>query len=238
MKLIEKKDNQIIFKAEIDESLANTIRRYVYQVPVLAIDEIEISKNDSPLYDETIAHRLGLVPLDNEKLGGQKTATLKLSSKKEGFVTSGELTGSIKPVFDKIPITSLNKGQELDLVATAKLGIGSNHSKFSPGLIIYRNVVDIKIDKDCPLEISEICPLKVLSPHGGKIKVDDPLLCDMCNACVEYSKKQGKEYVRIDPTKELLITIESFGQLSCEEMFTKTIEALKKDLAEVSKKIK
>ena len=41
MKIIEKKDNQITFSAEVDESLANAIRRYVDQIPILAIDEIE-----------------------------------------------------------------------------------------------------------------------------------------------------------------------------------------------------
>ena len=53
MKIIDKKDNQITFSAEVDESLANAVRRYVDQIPILAIDEVEISKNDSPLYDES-----------------------------------------------------------------------------------------------------------------------------------------------------------------------------------------
>jgi len=51
MKLIEKKKNQITFTAEIDESLANAVRRYLDQIPILAIDEVDISKNDSALYD-------------------------------------------------------------------------------------------------------------------------------------------------------------------------------------------
>ena len=56
MELINKKDNQITFTAEIEESLANSIRRYMIQIPVLAVDEVNISRNDSPLYDVTIAH--------------------------------------------------------------------------------------------------------------------------------------------------------------------------------------
>jgi len=63
MELIEKKENQITFIAEADERLMNSIRRYVNQIPVLAFDEVVISRNDSPLYDETIAHRMGLIPL-------------------------------------------------------------------------------------------------------------------------------------------------------------------------------
>ena len=53
MEVIDKKENQITFKAEISDSLANSVRRYLNQIPVLAVDEVEIYKNDSPLYDET-----------------------------------------------------------------------------------------------------------------------------------------------------------------------------------------
>jgi DNA-directed RNA polymerase alpha subunit len=67
MKVITKKNNQITFSAEVDESLANAVRRYVDQIPILAVDEVEISKNDSPLYDETVAHRIGMIPLKMDK---------------------------------------------------------------------------------------------------------------------------------------------------------------------------
>ena len=69
MKQIEKNENKIVFETEIEDSLANAIRRYVNHVPTLAIDEIEITKNDSPLYDEMIANRIGLIPLKSEKSG-------------------------------------------------------------------------------------------------------------------------------------------------------------------------
>jgi len=67
MKLINKKENKIMFTAEIEESLANAIRRYMNQIPVLAVEEVEISRNDSPLYDETIAHRIGLIPIKTDE---------------------------------------------------------------------------------------------------------------------------------------------------------------------------
>jgi DNA-directed RNA polymerase alpha subunit len=111
MEEIKKTDNKLVFKAEISESLANAIRKYVHKIPVVAVDEVEISRNDSPLYDETIAHRIGLIPLKQTK----KEGTLKLKSNKEGFVYSGEFQGDIKVVYDRIPITLLNKGQELEI---------------------------------------------------------------------------------------------------------------------------
>jgi len=66
---------------------------------------------------------------------------------------------------------------------------------------------------------------------------EDEFKCDACEACVEYCKKIGKNFPEISPSKELLVTIESFGQLTPEELFKKSTEVLKKDLADLSKKI-
>ncbi len=143
----------------------------------------------------------------------------------------------MKIIYDKIPITFLKKGQELVIVAIAKFGKGNKHSKFSPGIMFYRNVADVQIDKDCPQEVINVCPQKILKPENGKIVVEDNYKCDMCEACVELCKKQGKDSIKLIPTKELVITLESFGQLTVEEIFKKSIEVLKKDLANVSKKV-
>ncbi len=237
MKLIEKKENQTILTAEINESLANAIRRYLNQIPILAIDEVEISKNDSPLYDETIAHRLGLIPLKMDKsINEKKIAKLKLNVKEEGIVYSKELKGTIKLPYELIPITSLNKGQELEIVATAKTGKGKEHSKFSPGLMFYRNILEIILDKKFLEEIKRICPKNEIKEKGDKIIIIDNQkkeICDVCEGICEKVKKKAE----IKPTNELIITLESFGQLSVEDIFKKSIEILKKDIAEVSKKI-
>jgi len=236
MKIINKKENQITFRAEIDESLAK--RRYVDQIPILAIDEVEISKNDSPLYDETIAHRLGMVPLKMEKGTNEKTEEqLSLVSKNDGTVYSGELKGKVKPVYDNIPITVLKKGQEFEIVATARVGKGSQHVKFSPGIMYYRNLIKIKADKECPKEAANSCPKNVLKFENGKIVVFDEEKCDMCEACTDLCRKIGKEKIELTPSDELVITVESFGQISEEEIFKRAIENLEKDLEEVSKKI-
>lgn len=238
MKLIEKKKNQITFSAELEEPLANAIRRYIDQIPILAIDEVEISKNDSALYDETVAHRLGVVPLKMTKGMNEKTEEqLALVVKKDGFVYSEELKGKVNPVYGKIPITLLKKGQELEILATARLGKGSKHAKFSPGLMFYRNAVKIKIDKDCPKEVANICPMKILKNEGGKVIVVDENKCDACEACIDFCKKKGKNPIELIPTNELIITVESFGQMEEEEMFKQSIEVLKEDLKELVKKI-
>jgi DNA-directed RNA polymerase subunit D len=238
MKLIEKKKNQITFMTEISESLANAIRRYIDQIPILAIDEVEISKNDSALYDETVAHRMGVIPLKMTKdVKDKQEEQLSLVVKKEGYVYAEEIKGKVEPVYGKIPITLLRKGQELEILATARVGTGSKHAKFSPGLMFYRNAIKLKIDKDCPKEVVGICPKDILKNESGKIIVVDENKCDSCEACVDFCKKKGKNFIELNPTNELIINIESFGQIGEEEMFQKSIEILKNDLKEISKKI-
>jgi DNA-directed RNA polymerase subunit D len=237
MKLIEKKENKLIFTAEIKESLANAIRRYLNQIPVIAIDEIEILKNNSLLYDEALAHRIGLIPLKMEKTA-KSCPTLKFNANKEGMVYSGELKGNLEAVYDKIPVTFLNKGQEIEVIAITKLGKGYEHSKFSPGLLFYRNVVDLKIDKNCPEEVVNSCPVNILEIKDGKIKAVNSEKCDMCEACVDFCAKQGKSSIELIPKEELIINLESFGQLSTEDIFKMAIDVLKQDLSEIQKKLK
>lgn len=238
MKVIKKSDNQLVFSADINESLANAIRRSVNRIPVLAIDEVEISKNDSPLYDETIAHRMGLIPLKTPASVSDKTEVKdKLAVKKEGMVLSGELKKS-GVVYPGIPITTLTKGQELEIATIARVGRGYQHSKFSPGLMFYRNLFNVKVEKDCPEGIVKVCPQGILKAEGGKVTVSDQSKCDMCEACIDYCRKKKKDAIKVTPTNELLITLESFGQMTTQEMFKRSVDILKKNLGEVAKKIK
>ena len=136
METIEKTDEKIIFVADIDVSLANAIRRSVNEIPILAIDEIDVYKNDSALYDEIIAHRLGLVPLKNQKIKEGQSVELKFKVKGKGDaveIFSGELGDGVAHA--DMPIVLLGEGQELELVARAKVGRGIDHAKFSPGIL-------------------------------------------------------------------------------------------------------
>ncbi len=236
MKQIQKKENAIVISAELLESLANAIRRYVNEISVFAIEEVEISKNDSPLYDETIAHRIGLVPI---KMGGnldEKKTKLKLESKKEGFVYSGELKGA-EIVYDKIPLTALSKGQEISLTATGKFGKGSEHAKFSPGLMFYREICELEIDKSLSEEIKRACPNNETKEKANKIIILDNLKEGVEDRCEVICQKKNKT-LKIKKTNELVILLESFGQFSAEGLFKKAIDTLKKDLVELEKKIK
>lgn len=236
MKIIEKKPNQVVFTIEMEETLANSIRRYVNQIPVAAIDEVEISRNDSPLYDETIAHRIGLIPLKNKSLHEKKPEKLKLKVNKEGVVYSEEIKGEPEIVYKRIPITILDKGQELEFVATPKTGKGSEHAKFTPGLMFYRNVVEITADKSLHDEIKRSCPNSEIKDKGQKITIVDDKKQEIADVCEGICKRNGKK-AAIDYKDKLVITLESFGQINVDDIFKKSIEILKKDLASISKKI-
>ncbi len=237
MELVNKKNNKFAFKAEIEESLANAIRRYVGEIPILAVEEVEISKNDSPLYDETVAHRIGLVPLKVEKTVTEKTeGKLKLSVKKEGTVKAEELKGDFDVVYGDIPITILSKGQELELVANVKPGKGSTHAKFSPGLMFYRNVSEITMDKGFAAEIKKACPKNEIKEKEGKLIIIDDKEKEILDFCEGICERAGKKS-EINYGKDLIVNLESFGQIDVKDIFSKSIEVLKKDLADVAKKI-
>ena len=101
--------------------------------------------------------------------------------------------------------------------------------------MFYRNIFSIKVDKDCPKDIVNSCPQKILVSEGNKIVAKEEYNCDMCESCLDACKKLGKDSIIIEPTDELVITLESFGQIDTEDMFRGAINEFKKDLSEVSK---
>lgn len=232
MREIKKTDNKIVFEAEISENLANAIRRYINKIPLVAVDEVEISKNDSPLYDETIAHRIGLIPLKQ----GKKEAKLKLNVKREGMVYSEDIEGDLEVVYKRIPITLLDKGQEIEIEMTTKAGTGDEHAKFSPGIFSYREVSEITMDKNCAEKVKKIVPEVEIKTKGNHAVILDNLEKEVGDICEGVCEKEGKE-IETKPTKDLIISIESFGQIKTGEMFKKAVEIMQKDLDEVARKI-
>ena len=67
--IIKMTDNYIeILFTNVPLPILNAIRRTIQlEVPTMAIDEVIFYENSSPLYDEVISHRLGLIPLRSEE---------------------------------------------------------------------------------------------------------------------------------------------------------------------------
>lgn len=235
MKQLENSKEQIVFSAEIGNELANAIRRSVNEIPTLAITEADFYKNDSGLYDDIIAHRLGLVPLKNQKVkkDGFVELKLKASGSKEGSteVLSKEL-GDLS-VYESIPITLLEKGQEVEVVARAKQGLGKDHARHSPGLIYFREMNDIDVSKEGEKhsELAEIYP-KVFE-FNGSLKVKNSWVL-----ALEQEDLKSFDGVTLKPTNELIFIVESWGQMPAKDVFLEAIETLSDNLGEISSGLK
>ena len=239
-------------------SYANSIRRSIIDfVPTMAIEDVEFSKNSSVLYDEIIAHRLGLIPLTTDlktytlpsqcKCNGAGCARCQLKfvlkAKGPAIVYSGELKSKdpkVKPVFDDIPIVKLLKGQELEFEATAVLGFGKEHAKWAPGLAWYKHKPVIEITKKCDkCDICiQQCPKKIFEVKNGQVEVNKKLLndCDLCGACFENCPK-GIIKINEDEN-EFIFYVESWGQLSCKEILKEAADCFDGMVDELSEKIK
>ena len=226
IKILEKDSEKAVVASDMEIQLANAIRRSVNEIPILAIDEVDIHKNDSALYDQILAHRIGLVPLKNQKSAG--SLTLKT---KGGEVLSGLLGKGV--AYQDIPLVLLGKDQEIELVARTKQGIGKDHSKFSPGLFYYRYLPKIEISPEGEKhsELAELYPR--VFEFNGKLKVLDEKACSLDNEDLS-----GFEGVNIKETGEIAIFIESWGQLEAGEIFAESVKVLKDNLNELSKSLK
>lgn len=244
--MVEKqKTDKIEVVVGTNESLANAIRRSINQIPVLAVEEAEIYKNDSALYDEIIAHRLGLIPLkEKRKLNEKDKCTckgkgcdkcqIKLTLKAKGPATvySGELKGNAEVVYDKMPIVILDKDQELELLCFVQLGKAVNHAKYSPGLVYYRNVSEIKVkDKEKAKQVIDKLKESIIGEGGGIYK---------CSKDIDYIETliDDKDVIEVAPGKEIVFFVESWGQIKAKDIFNEAVKALNKNLNEVLKAVK
>lgn len=252
--LKSEKEKLVFVLRGINNEFANALRRSIYEIPILAIDEVEISRNDSALYDEMIAHRLGLIPLKTDKKtftekeectckgkGCAKcTASLVLKAKGPCTVYSGDLKSKVvEVVYSDMPLTTLREGQELEIVADARIGMAKNHVKWSPGIIWFRQYPKIEISKECESckECADVCPKKVFE-FDKKLTVKNLAECDMCEACVDECKKHGKNPIKVSGSDEdFIFYIESFGQISPKEMVLEALEAIEKNMNELSKEV-
>ena len=120
---------------------ANALRRICLNgIPVFAIDTVDIIENSSVLPDEGIAHTLGLIPLKTELRGSDELNSRVMlvldseATENTKVVTSAELESKdqiVKPISNQIPIIHLAPGQRVKLEAYARLGRGTEHSKWN-----------------------------------------------------------------------------------------------------------
>ncbi len=253
-KIDQQKDRCSFIVKGTNPAYMNTIRRLIMtEVPTMAIKSVKFITNTSAMYDEMVAHRLGLIVLKTD-LEGYEVAdpatpladlgavhAVDLSLKAEGPCTVyAEMLQSrdpkIKPVYPKTIIAKLTKGQSLEIEAKAVLGRGKNHVKHTPGLVYYRGNPQIKVDpKEDTAGVVALCPTKVFKADGRKAVVEKPLACILCMACADAYP----ESISVKGSEEdFIMFIEAWGQLSLTEMMNQAAEELNSKVDEFSKALK
>ena len=182
----------------------------------------------SPLFDEIIAHRLGMIPIPTDlKLfqyretcecnsEGCPNCTIMYNLNKKGPCTV--YSGDLEPLGDSkfsikedlIPLVKLDENQALLIYATAILGTATEHAKWQAvSGVGYKYYPQIEIDHkicDGGGTCVEACPKNILKLEGKKVVVQDNYEdCMFCNACVEVCEPAGQDKKAIkvtgDPSK-------------------------------------
>ena len=254
IKILKIEPDSIEFQLKnADLSFANSLRRIIIsEVPTMAIDMVQVTENTSPLFDEFVVHRLGLIPLRSEDIDNYNfplTCSCKegcdkckvdfdLSVKcdekcKEDTldVTADDIIPKKKDIKvipvkydDPIVITKLKKGQSINMTLTAKKGIGKLHAKWSPVCTcILKQVPQVEI-----LNMDGDNFINNLSPED-KIK-----FCEACPSKV-FKYDENKEEIIIDkPDKctyceECLIKTQEFINKKDKEDYKKLVQQKKKE---------
>jgi len=202
-----------------------------------------------------VAHRLGLIPLktdlksynlpENCKCKGEGCARCQLkltlkATKGSGIVYASELKSkdpAVKPVIPKIPIVKLLKGQSLELEATAVLGKGKVHVKWSPGLAYYKHkpIIEIGNVKN-PEEVVEKTHGNIFEIKNGKLEVikDNLFKYDLAGILEDVSNGE----IKVVYDNDIIFYIESWGQLSCKEILNEALSIFNKTYDEFSEAVK
>ena len=249
-------------------AMANALRRTMLQdIPKMAIDKVEfhlgpIMQDDkeyesvTSLFDEIIAHRLGLIPVPtNDQFTFQKdcscggvgcpgcTIMYSLNKVGPGTVLSGDLMplgdSTLKVKDEAIPIVELTDTQAVLIYATAVMGTAKQHVKWQAAFGVgysYMPKLTIKANKAGVAEVQEAAASYpgLFKVEGGKLVVDD-----IYRACT-YGKA-----VEQDPVLQDAVTVEwddstfvfkyeTDGSLTARQVLDKAVEILEQKAEEIA----
>lgn len=235
----------------VSASFANAIRRSILaEIPVMAIDDVNIYENTSVLFDEQLSLRLGLIPLKTDtksyvfpedcncKGAGCPLCKVSMTLSAEGpkVVYSGDFVSAdpkVIPADTTVPIIELKDKHKVVVEAIARLGTGRKHSKWQAGVASgFKNMPVITIG-ECEYcgKCVEVCPRKILV-EGNKVKVVNEIECSMCRLC-EGECDMDAIKVSSDPGS-FVMTFETTGALTAQEIALEAAGSIKKRAEQLS----
>jgi DNA-directed RNA polymerase subunit D len=245
----------------VNHAFVNALRRTLMaDVPKMSIEDVTVYDNTSAIFDEMIAHRLGLVPIPTDLQAfvpreectceneGCTNCTILYTLSKEGpgLVVSGDLTPA-DPAFKlpdpDIPIAKLVEGQRVMLEAGATMGTGRKHAKFQPVHgASYREVPIVDTSGMTPLmpktiaDIEKSAPADSVVVEDGKLRVIDAEKADtyLRSAVTVYDI----EGVKLDYEKDKFIfRFETDGALHPKDALQKALEILMEKMKHVEAEV-
>ncbi len=255
IKTLEKKDNRIKFiLSGANVAFANALRRIMKnEIPVMAVEFVDMEENTSGMFDELVAHRIGLIPLTFDqksystkkacKCGGKGCSrcevTLVLEKQGPCVVKAGDMKStdeSVQPADRDIPIIELLEGQRLKFEAIAQLGYGTEHTKWQAANVGYKYAPSVKAT-DADSKVVDICPVGVFEKKDGKVRVVAEDNCILCMRCTEID-----DSVKISAEDtSFVFDVESVCGLSAEDVIGTALDVLEEraeDMVDSIKKLK
>jgi DNA-directed RNA polymerase subunit D len=245
LELSERKARFIL--SGVSVSFANALRRAILaEVPVMAIDEINIYDNTSVLFDEQLSLRMGLIPLkaDTKSFSLPEECTcegkgcpmcqvsMTLSAEGPRVVYSGDIVSQdpgVCPADATIPIVEIKDKHKVVLEAIARLGTYRKHSKWQAGVVSGYKNVPVLTFKECDLcgECVKVCPRDILKIEDEKVKIadNDIIECSLCKLCEEICEMDAIS-VGYDP-ESFVMMFETSGGITAEELAIEAMNSIK-----------
>lgn len=235
-------------------SFANALRRaMISEVPTLAIDEIRIYDNTSALFDEMLAHRIGLIPLATDSscyvmrkecaCGGEGCpgcmVTYTLSVEGPCTVYSRDLIPAdpaAAPTDPDVPIVKLIKDQKVVLEARAELSTGREHAKWQPtNACGFKNYPVIEVSESCDAcgQCVDECPRDILVIEKGRVapipeRIEECSLCRLCERACMMTGIGDEPAIKVQADdSRFIFVVESDGSMPVKMILTQALKYMK-----------